>query len=246
LFGILAPHESSSVAFWLHKARNIIENLQSHNKIAIICGGTGFYIRAITNGIASIPKIPEDVRRMVREEFAVLGRDRFLEKLSVLDSNMAQMLHKNDTQRILRAYEVVYFTGKSLSEWWRLSGEEPSRNIKTFFLSPDRDKLNELCRRRVQKMMCDGVADEFADFIRQYPEYNGPLRNAVGYADLERFINGDLPAAECIENIFIETRRYAKRQYTWFRNKLSGTLVLDGSSRDNDVITIHLEKIFRT
>ncbi|MDR3156056.1 MAG: tRNA (adenosine(37)-N6)-dimethylallyltransferase MiaA [Holosporaceae bacterium] len=236
LFGILGPNDSSNVVLWLQKAQAVIENLRAKNKIAIICGGTGFYIRAITDGIAPIPKIPQNIRQQVRKEFNTLGKNQFLEKLLALDYSFDQR-HKNDVQRILRAYEVAYFTGKPLSEWWRSAGNShQSYHATTFLLSPDRSKLHELCYRRVQKMMRDGAPDELMDFMRRYPDYGGPLSCAIGYADLKCFVKNELSETECIGSIFIKTRQYIKQQCTWFRYKLPEAFVLNGSGYDSDVI----------
>ncbi|MDR1334876.1 MAG: tRNA (adenosine(37)-N6)-dimethylallyltransferase MiaA [Holosporaceae bacterium] len=244
LFGILDPNDSSDVAFWEHSAKSIIKNLRTQHKIAIICGGTGFYIRTITDGIAPIPEIPQNVRRKIREEFSRLDRDKFLEKLAELDPYMAQRLHKNDTQRILRAYEVVFLTGKSLSEWWRMKREESQHNIMTFFLSPDRGQLRELCHLRAQKMLNSGARDELMDFMARYPDYRGPLSKAIGYTELILFIAGKITETECIDAITTKTRQYAKRQYTWCRHQLSNAQVIKGTGYDESITYSLHEAIF--
>lgn len=225
LFGILDPYESSSVASWLDLAHTTLNRLHCAGKIAIVCGGTGLYLRALTNGIAKIPKIPEHVRFEVRKYFDEVGRDIFFRKLAELDVDSAKKLHKNDTQRILRAYEVVTYTGKPLVEWWNdnCNNECISKErIASILLLPSKESLCQKAALRTKKMLSSGAIEEVRNFNEKYPEYGGPLIETIGYHEISEFLqhssNQNIESLE--EKICIKTNQYIKRQSTWFRNQL--------------------------
>lgn len=221
LFGILSPYESSDVTSWLIQAKAEIERIHSEDKIAIICGGTGFYIRALLNGIDDIPKIPEKVRKSIKKYFNEVGKEFFFAKLAELDPESAGRLHKNDTQRILRAYEVVFFTKKPLSKWWKAKEKVCKNSIPTIVLLPERNKIRERARVRICNMFANGVVNEVAAFNAAYPHYDGPLRETIGYREICYFIEqGRQQKEQTIENICTRTNQYIKRQSTWFRNQI--------------------------
>lgn len=223
LFGILTPYESSSVTSWLEKANKELVRIHSAEKIAIVCGGTGFYIKALLNGVANIPTIPEKIREEVKKYFVEVGRDVFFTKLAELDMESAKNLHKNDTQRILRAYEVAFYTGKPLSEWWKdTKASRENDEIPIIVLLPDKEKIREHARTRIYKMIEKGAIEEVQTFNEKYPNYIGPLQEVIGYREICNFIQRKNIKSEdeLIEQIRVRTNQYIKRQSTWFRNKL--------------------------
>ena len=288
LFGILDPYGSSSVSSWLDLAQKEIKRIHHDKKIAIVCGGTGFYIRALLNGVADIPQIPDSVREYVQNHFKELGRDQFFEKLSKLDPISAQKLHKNDTQRILRAYEVVLYTGKSLSEWWEASknkknvenvknnaenkekNEDNEKNmetitttlvpitlIPTIILHPEKEKIRERARIRIQKMIEQGAIEEVNEFNKKYPNYDGALREVIGYREISEFLQNlqhnkknnknefthdksKLIENKLIEKMCVRTNQYIKRQSTWFRNQLKNAKFINEFGDKSDI----LEEVF--
>jgi tRNA dimethylallyltransferase len=222
MFNILSPNESSSVIFWLNNAQDVISRLREEKKIAIICGGTGFYINSIVNGISNIPEIPETFREHVKQKFQTMGRDAFFNELSKLDAFSAKILHKNDTQRILRAYEVASFTGKSLSVWWKENVPNEQRLLaSTLILSVDKNMLRKKCQSRITHMMQTGAIEEVEAFRKKCPNYNGPLCKVIGYKEISRLLDGEISECTCSELLCCRTMQYAKRQSTWFRNKMS-------------------------
>ncbi|MDR3187555.1 MAG: tRNA (adenosine(37)-N6)-dimethylallyltransferase MiaA [Holosporaceae bacterium] len=219
LYGILSPLENSSVAFWLKLAKENIQRLREENKAAIFCGGTGFYISALLNGISPTPAVPADFRQKIVEKFREIGREAFFRELTNLDPSSAKTLHPNNTQRVLRAYEVVAFSGKPLSRWWE------NRNtidlpITAVVLSPPRNELNIRCLNRVNDMMKNGLLAEVENFLERYPNYQGALRKVIGYEETLRLLRKETTESESLNQIYVKTRRYAKRQLTWFRNQL--------------------------
>ncbi|MDR2107094.1 MAG: tRNA (adenosine(37)-N6)-dimethylallyltransferase MiaA [Holosporaceae bacterium] len=219
LYGILSPNEDSSVAKWLEIADEKINFLRKAGKIPIVCGGTGFYVSALIGGISNIPQIPRNVREEVARKFQTLGREAFFNELKILDPESGNILHKNDAQRILRAYEVASYTGKTLSEWQKV-GKEGGYQATITILLPPRNKLNEKCLARVNKMAESGAADEVKAFIEKYPDYRGPLSNVIGYREIISLLKGEISREKCIDLMYIRTKQYAKRQSVWFRNKL--------------------------
>lgn len=241
LFGVLGPHESSSVASWLKMAKNELKRLKYEEKIAIFCGGTGFYIKALLEGVTDVPDIPKEVREEVRNLFERIGRDAFFEKLSELDFEASHQLHKNDTQRILRAYEVVKFTGKPLNEWWRKrvfgSVELVDSPIKTIILLPEKEAVRERAASRIVKMLDSGAIEEVKAFNAQNPGYEGPLNEVIGYREICDFLRIEsLKYEELIEKIRIRTNQYIKRQFTWFRNQLKNARLVSGFGDTSEVL----------
>ncbi|MDR0678336.1 MAG: tRNA (adenosine(37)-N6)-dimethylallyltransferase MiaA [Holosporaceae bacterium] len=225
LYGILFPQETISVVIWLNLVVKEIHRIHSEGKIAIVCGGTGFYIYALINGISDIPEIPKYFRNEVLNKFQQLGREEFFNQLALLDPELCKTLHRNNTQRILRAYEVVAYTGRPISDWWKRKNEYGYR-VFPIVLLPPRDKLNDRCLIRINKMMISGAIDGVKNFIEKYPNYSGELCNVIGYREIISFLNKEISFDECIERMYIRTRQYAKRQSTWFRNQLQSPRVI--------------------
>lgn len=210
LFGILSPYEKSSVGQWLDRVEKELSQLE--DSTAIICGGTGFYIDAFINGIAKIPDIPKAFREQVYTEFETIGREAFYQKLRTLDPDIK--LHPNDTQRILRAYEVITYTGKTQREWWNLHRQSP-RKVEMTVLIPDREELRQRCHTRLENMLKNGLLEEVHDFMKRYPNYIGPLRSVIGFNEAIKAINHEISKNELIEITLRKTMQYAKRQVTW-------------------------------
>ena len=218
LFGILGPCETYSVASWRQAAESEIDKLHSQGKIPILCGGTGFYLNAIIHGISDIPDVPEHHRKAVFEKFRNIGREKFFDELSELDPT--NKLDINDTQRILRAYEVATFTGKPLSYWWSQGNNSKYNNIRKLVLLPPREKLRENILKRAVQMIDNGAIGEVQEFLSRYPNYQGPLDRVIGFAEIRDFLDQKISKEQLIETMFIRTRQYAKRQSTWFRNQM--------------------------
>lgn len=242
LFGILRPYESSSVTSWLERAKAELKNIHSAGKIAIICGGTGFYIKALLRKVANIPQIPEKVRKEVKSYFDKVGRDIFFEKLAELDEESVKNLHKNDTQRVLRAYEVVFYTGKPLSEWWNCENKARSKEhhsiILTFVLLPEKEEVKERAKIRIHNMFEKGVIEEVQTFNEKYQNYTGPLQEVIGYREICDFIQLQKyikTKDELIEKICIRTNQYIKRQSTWFRNQLKNAKFIRDFGDDYEI-----------
>jgi len=219
LFGILDPFETCSVGKWKKLAEAKIDELHSKGKIPILCGGTGFYLNSIIHGIAKIPDVPESYRREVFDKFQKIGRAKFMEDLLKLDPE--NQLNPNNTQRILRAYEVASFTGKPLSYWWSQGNKSKYGNIKKLVLLPSKEKLRENILKRIIQMIDNGAIGEVQEFLLRFPNYKGSLDRVIGFVEVQDFLKKKISKEELIEQMFIRTRQYAKRQSTWFRHQMA-------------------------
>ncbi|WP_435641051.1 tRNA (adenosine(37)-N6)-dimethylallyltransferase MiaA [Micavibrio aeruginosavorus] len=229
LYAALAPSEICSAQIWRKMALEEIAKAALNGKTPVIVGGTGFYMKALTDGMSPMPDVPVAVRNraimIIRSEgLAALQAD-----LTRRDPVMAARLHMNDTQRITRAWEVIEATGKSLADWQSAPAEPPPAHLTFDFiaLTPPRDWLRERCALRFHHMMDRGVMDEVAQLQDQIDAgtvaETAPITNALGFRPLRALMRGRLPRDIAIERSINETRQYAKRQDTWFRHQIAAT-----------------------
>lgn len=196
------------------KAANLaIQDCVNRGKLPIIVGGTGLYVRALIWGMDNIPKISEAVRENVRSDFEKLGLEKMYAKLKACDPISAERLEPNDTQRILRALEVFEQTQKPIHEFWQVK-KEPKLNALQIAFDYPRDELYARIDARVLKMIEMGLKKEVYDLNQNFPG-NVVLNKTIGYQEWLQngFEKEDLAVAEIQKN----SRRFAKRQLTWFR-----------------------------
>jgi tRNA dimethylallyltransferase len=225
LIDIISPKEVYDAGRFSDDASDIINELHSKNKIPIICGGTGFYIKALTEGLFRAPEIPDNVREALRKQADENGKEWLQNELKRIDPESAERIEFNDVHRMLRALEVYRVSGKTITEHWK--GQTLSKNYETFniLISQDRAKLYERINLRVLKMIDNGLISEVEDLIRKGYIKSDPGMKAVGYKELFPYFNEGISKEECIEKIQQNSRNYAKRQLTWYR-KLEFDLTL--------------------
>jgi tRNA dimethylallyltransferase len=236
LFGILASFDSCNAALWADMAANELDRIHAEGKIAILCGGTGFYLKALLDGLSPIPKIPVEIRRRTREKFDEIGRDKFFLELKKKDPDYVD---ETNVQRMLRAYEVVSFTRKSLKYWWNRGARDAHshdcRSYLSVILDPEREQLSDVCRQRIYSTINNGAIDEVRAFNAKYISYHGPLIHALGYREISSFLKLEISLEDCLEKIHQRTRQYAKRQRTWFRNQMKAGNFFHGFGHHFDV-----------
>ncbi len=217
LIDFLEPSEPFSVADYVKLARAAVEDIASRQRLPMVCGGTGLYIDSLLQDItfADEPSDPS-VRRSLEAELSERGGEYMLKLLSDIDPETASRLHPNNQKRIIRALEVYRLTGKTFSELSRLSreGADPLCALKICLDYRDRETLYRRIDKRVDEMFDRGLVDE-AKYILSLDLKTSS--QAIGYKELKPYFSGDLTLAECAENLKRSTRRYAKRQLTWFR-----------------------------
>lgn len=228
LYGVLSPSEICSAARWRGMALEEISRAHDGNRIPVIVGGTGFYIKALLQGLSPIPDIPHEYRSKISALQKEMGNPRFHQELAKRDPVMAAKLHPFNTQRLIRAWEVLEATGKSLSEWQELPTVKPPEHLDFFtvMLLPPRDLLYAACNGRFQQMLDAGALEEAKKF-KEAASPDMALAKALGYPELSAHLAGTYDLAEAAHLAQQSTRHYAKRQVTWFRHQLAPDLVLE-------------------
>ncbi|MDR3120259.1 MAG: tRNA (adenosine(37)-N6)-dimethylallyltransferase MiaA [Clostridiales bacterium] len=219
MIDVAEPDESFSVARYQAMANDCIKDILSRGRRVIVVGGTGLYISALIYNIrypviAGDPAYRERLRAAAREEG---GAARLFDRLRAVDPQAAQKLHENDEKRVIRALEVFETTGRTISEFARESrATPPEYRFEVVGLAVPRDELYDRINRRVDDMLRRGLVDEARFLVGRYGRA-GTAMQAIGYKELVAYLDGRLSLAEAVEKIKTGTRRYAKRQSTWFR-----------------------------
>ncbi|OYX40541.1 MULTISPECIES: tRNA (adenosine(37)-N6)-dimethylallyltransferase MiaA [unclassified Sphingomonas] len=218
LFGHVEATDIYSAARWAIEATNAIDEAHADGSLPILVGGTGLYLRTLLDGIAPVPDIDPSVRAAVRALSVVSA----YEQLQALDPAAADRLAPADTTRIARALEVVRSTGRTLADWQRqLSGGIAHRiTLVPLILLPDRDWLIDRCDARLAAMF-DGGAEAEVAALRARTDIapNAPIMRAIGVREIAGWLDGAVDRATALAQAQLATRRYAKRQYTWFRHQ---------------------------
>lgn len=216
LVDILEPEEAFSAGEFVRRASEAIEDIQQRGRLAILVGGTGLYFRALLDGLSPLPEIDAAVRDRVRQ----LPLEEASKQLSELDPETASRLAPADRQRIQRALEVVLSSGRPISYWQRLkpSAESlwPAYRIG---LTMARGLLYDRIAGRVQGMVADGWVSEVEGLLERGVAPAVPAFQAIGYRQLVRHVLGEWSLEAALDETIRATRRYAKRQVTWFRKE---------------------------
>lgn len=223
LYGVLSITQTSSVQHWLNLARAEIETAWTNAQHPIIVGGTGLYLNTLTLGLSPMPEVPDDVRANARAQQKEMGNPAFHRELSRLDPVMAARLCPSDTQRLIRAYEVITATGRSLAEWQAMPRVVPlpSAHIHKILVDAPRDVLRARARTRLNQMIEQDVLNEVATFRALPGATESPAQKALGYRAFCAHLDGDITIDQAIDDAFTETAQYIKRQQTWFRHQMA-------------------------
>ena len=230
LYAALAPMEVCSAARWRDMAFDEIRKVQDEGRLPIIVGGTGFYIKTLLLGISPIPDIPLSFREEAAALQRKLGNPGFHQELTKHDPIIAAKLDPFNTQRLVRAWEVLQATGKSLAEWQALPriGTPEDLSFLTVVLNPPRAALYAACNGRFEKMLAMGALDEVRKFSAQTPAGTA-LSKALGYPELVAHLAGKISLTEAVTLAQQSTRNYAKRQTTWFRHQIQADIILESA-----------------
>ena len=217
LYGILDGSQPCSAADWAAMARKEIADLHSLDRLPVLVGGTGLYLRTLLDGIAPVPSIDPDVRQQVRSASTAANRAR----LQQLDPAGAENINANDAARVGRALEVVISTGRTLAEWQgqREGGIGADVALTPMILLPPRPWLYARCDLRFAEMVDRGALEEVGALLDRGLDPDLPVMRAIGVPELAAHIRGGLTLDEAIGAGQQATRRYAKRQYTWFAHQ---------------------------
>ena len=217
LYGILDGVVPCSAADWAQMAKREVADIHSGRRTPVLVGGTGLYLRTLLDGIAPVPQIDPEVRQRVRDTPVEENRA----KLETLDPEAAARLKPGDTARISRALEVILSTGRTLAEWQeqREGGIADAVELRSLILLPPRDWLYARCDERFIRMFDGGAVAEVEALLGRNANPNLPIMRAIGVPAIAAYLRGELSREQAIAAGQQATRRYAKRQYTWFAHQ---------------------------
>jgi tRNA dimethylallyltransferase len=220
LFEVADAADGWSVGRWLQAATQAIAGIEARGNPVIVVGGTGLYFRALTHGLADVPPVPETQREISGLLYAARGEAEFREILRPLDPEAESRIEAGDRQRLVRAHAVAVATGKSLTSWQ--TDTKPVLKPGTWqgrILDPPRAELYARCDARLSVMVEQGALDEVRAMAARGLDASLPALKAVGYREFAAHLRGETTLQQALDAARQETRRYAKRQLTWFRNQ---------------------------
>jgi tRNA dimethylallyltransferase len=217
LYGHVPVVERYSAGRYQQEAAASFARARAERRTPIFVGGTGLYFGVLTGGLSPIPPVPQDVRDAVRERRTTMGAGPFYDAFAARDPETAASIDVNDTQRILRASAVLEATGRSLRFWQKKQGVPLLKNMKVarFVIAPARDQLRAAIEARVVRMVEGGGVAEANALAGLDPTL--PAAKALGVPQLLAHVRGQVSLEAAMSGMQAETRRYAKRQLTWFR-----------------------------
>lgn len=213
LYGHVSGLKPYSVANWLKDAKLALETAEQAELTPIFVGGTGLYFKALTDGLAEVPAIPDEVREKWRSFEGNLHNE-----LAARDPVSAKRLNPNDRQRLARALEVVEATGHPLHHWQDLArGRAPLKGhvVERYLVDVPRQELYSRAEARFDQMMAQGAVDEVRPLLKHDPEL--PMMKAIGVPELCRYLREECTLAQAVTDAKTATRNYIKRQFTWWR-----------------------------
>ena len=209
-----------------------VENTLSQNTNYQIVGGTGMYISALLAGLSQIPDIPKEIREAAEKKLQLQGKEAFYKELLTLDPDIKNQIDPSNTQRLIRCYEVIKFSGGSLASYQKLKSHSILKEFAVIkiYLNPDRKFLYEMCDKRFLTMLKEGAVEEIQNLPISFDKLANSAKKIIGLQEIQDYLEGTISREEMIFRSQKRTRHYAKRQYTWFNNQLSHDHVLSYSS----------------
>ena len=234
LYGFHNVTKNFSTGNWLQLVSKKIEEIKKRKKIPILVGGTGLYFKAITDGLVKIPKIPIKVRNQVRAHQLKIGQKKFYKKLLELDPASKYKINPTDPHRSIRAYEVKFYTKKSIHEWYKNTKSNFKKNdFYKIYIDFPRMELIERINLRSKEMIKNGAVKEVKNFIKLKVRKDKSVNKAIGINEIRQYLNNEKELGEIIEIISIKTRQYAKRQSTWARGNMNSWFKLKPNELNN-------------
>ena len=240
LYSYVDVNKKFSAAQWLKDANIAIEKILKKEKTPIVVGGSGLYTEFLLNGINLIPKVSSEVRKKIEQDINKYGLEFLYSKLLKIDPKYATKISSNDRQRIVRSLEVYYQTKSKFSDFHSKKKIKTRYNFFKVLLMPDRKLIRKNCATRFEKMIANGLIDEVAQYRKLVSNSN--ISNAIGYSEICAFLNKEMSLKEAKNLAITKTRRYSKRQSTWFRNRLKIDVLLN-SREDTSLVVESFSKI---
>jgi tRNA dimethylallyltransferase len=221
LYGFISVKKNFSTGEWIKHTEKKINEILKKKKTPVIVGGTGLYFKSLINGIAQIPNISKAKRENIIKLFNQIGNDEFYKKLIKLDPKCKNKIVKNDKQRMIRFYEVKFYTKKSIFDWQKNTKNNlKDINFKKIFLNFPREVLLVKIEKRFKKMVDRGAIKEARKFKKLGVSEILTSNNILGLKEIMYHLEGKMTLKEAVERSIIRTRQYIKRQMTWFRGQM--------------------------
>lgn len=218
MIDILAPNEPFSVAEYLTRAHRIVGEITQRGKKVLFVGGTPMYLKVLLRGIFGGPAADWEFRQQIAEQIELHGKEALHKQLAMVDPISAHKFHPNDIRRVTRALEVYHLTGEPISHQQQEFENQNSTNKEYVFqLSWPRDVLHQRIEDRVETMFKDGLVDEVERLLQSYQQLGRTALQAVGYREVIEYLRGERDLDDTKQQVVYHTRRFARRQETWFR-----------------------------
>jgi tRNA dimethylallyltransferase len=240
LYGTIDEAENYSVGRWVRDIAEVLADVAAEGRIPILVGGTGLYFKALTSGLAAVPPIPAEIRAQVRARVESEGVSPVYAELIERDPVTAHRLMPLDRVRICRALEVILATGRSLSDWHQ-EGMAPlldPKSVAKIFLTCERTELVARIDKRFAAMLEAGALDEVRAIAARQLDPLLPAMKAHGVPWLIRHLNGEISLDDAAEGGRMDTRRYAKRQVTWFRGQMADWTAVTPDVKLDDIVAL--------
>ena len=228
LYGFINVKKNFSTGKWLKLSKKKIKEIRKKKKIPIVVGGTGLYFKALTDGFVQLPTVPLKTRNKIRKLQNKLGQDKFFSKLLKMDPLVKNKIKKKDSQRSIRAYEIKYFTKKSLFQWFQNTKKNflDTDFIKIYINYPRQELINK-ATIRVNKMIKNGAIAEVRKFNRLKIKKQNSANKVIGVEEITKYLNNKCDLREAKDLISVKTRQYIKRQLTWARGQMANWTYID-------------------
>lgn len=227
LYGYVSAKENYSVGLWLEDLKKEVNNALENSQIPVITGGSGLYISSLIKGLSSMPQISQKVRKNVSELRKNLSKEEFYKLVLSKDSKVQDKICINDSHRLSRALEVITETGKTIFVWQENRQPPLFDNFKIYTILPKREDVYQKINSRFIKMIENGAIDEVKKLLSMNLAPHLPAMKAHGVPEIVKYLKGEITLDEAIQIAQTNTRHYAKRQYTWFKNQFPSSEVID-------------------
>ena len=221
LYGFHDIKKNFSTGDWLKLVIKKINEVKKRKKIPILVGGTGLYFKALTDGLSKIPKIPIKIRNQIRVLHQEIGQKKFYQQLLKIDPMSVNKIKPNDTHRSLRAYEIKFYTQKSIHNYFKNTKSNFKEiDFYKIYIDFPRQDLLERIELRTKQMINSGAVNEVKNFIKLKVKKDKSVNKAIGINEIRQYLKNEKNLNEISEQISIKTRQYAKRQSTWARGNM--------------------------
>ena len=234
LYGFHDVKKNFSIGTWLKLVFKKIGEIKRRKKTPILVGGTGLYFKGLIDGLVKIPNIPVNIRNQIRANQLKIGQKQFYKKLLELDPASKNKINPTDSHRSIRAYEVKFYTKKSIHEWHKNTKSNFKKSdFYKIYIDYPRIDLIERINLRSKEMIKNGAVKEVKNFIKLKVRKDKSVNKAIGINEIRQYLNNQKELGEIIEIISIKTRQYAKRQSTWARGNMNSWFKLKPNELNN-------------